>query len=128
VSTNDTRGFTIIEVLMAVLVLGIGITALVGSSALVTRQIGRGRILTIATEVANQRLENLRLLARPYNGAAACTRAEFASSAAPDTVRSVIESWQVTGAGNSRTVTVAVSYPRQGGRSYDTLTTIVGCY
>lgn len=127
-STNNTRGFTIIEVLVAVLVLGIGITALVGSSALVTRQIGRGRILTIATEVANQRLENLRLLARPYNGAAACARAGFASSTAPDTVRSVIESWQVTGNGNSRTVTVAVSYPRQGGRSYDTLTTIVGCY
>lgn len=126
-SAND-RGFTIVEVLVAVLVLGIGITALVGSSALVTRQIGRGRILTIATEVANQRLENLRLLARPYNGAAACTRAGFASSTAPDTVRSVIESWQVFGSGNSRTVKVAVSYPRQGGRSYDTLTTIVGCY
>jgi prepilin-type N-terminal cleavage/methylation domain-containing protein len=128
VSPRDSRGFTVIEVLVAVLVLGIGITALVGSSALVTRQIGRGRILTIATEVANQRLENLRLLARPYNGAAACSRAGFASSTAPDTVRKVIESWTVTGSGNSRTVSVAVSYPRQGGRSYDTLTTIVGCY
>lgn len=127
-SPNDSRGFTVIEVLVAVLVLGIGITALVGSSALVTRQIGRGRILTIATEVANQRIENLRLLARPYNGAAACSRAGFASSTAPDTVRNVIESWLVQGSGNSRTVTVAVSYPRQGGRSYDTLTTIVGCY
>lgn len=127
-SPRDSRGFTVIEVLVAVLVLGIGITALVGSSALVTRQIGRGRILTIATEVANQRLENLRLLARPYNGAAACSRAGFASSTAPDTVRKVIESWTVTGSGNSRTVSVAVSYPRQGGRSYDTLTTIVGCY
>jgi prepilin-type N-terminal cleavage/methylation domain-containing protein len=128
VSPKDSRGFTVIEVLVAVLVLGIGITALVGSSALVTRQIGRGRILTIATEVANQRLENLRLLARPYNGAAACGRAGFASSTAPDTVRNVIESWTVTGSGNSRTVSVAVSYPRQGGRSFDTLTTIVGCY
>jgi prepilin-type N-terminal cleavage/methylation domain-containing protein len=128
VSTNDTRGFTVVEVLVAVLVLGVGITALVGSSALVTRQIGRGRILTIATEVANQRLERLRLLARPFNGVAACAQAGFASSAAPDTVRSVVESWTVSGAGNSRTVTVTVTYPRTGGTSTFTLNTIVGCY
>jgi len=74
VSAQDTRGFTVIEVLVAMLILGVGITALVGSSALVTRQIGRGRILTIATEIGNQRLEKLRLLSRPYNGAAACAR------------------------------------------------------
>jgi prepilin-type N-terminal cleavage/methylation domain-containing protein len=128
VSAPDTRGFTIVEVMVAVLILGIGITALVGSSALVTRQIGRGRILTIATEVGTQRLEKLRLLSRPYNGAAACTRSGFASSAAPDTVRSVVESWTVSGSGNSRTLAVTVSYPRQGGLSTFTLSTIVGCY
>jgi prepilin-type N-terminal cleavage/methylation domain-containing protein len=128
VSAQDSRGFTVIEVLVAMVILGVGITALVGSSALVTRQIGRGRILTIATEVANQRLEKLRLLARPYNGAAACARAGFASSTAPDTVRHVIESWTVSGSGNSRTITVAVTYPRQGGTSTDMLSTIVGCY
>ena len=127
-SAPDTRGFTVIEVLVAMLILGVGITALVGSSALVTRQIGRGRILTIATEIGNQRLEKLRLLARPYNGAAACARTGFASSTAPDTVRHVVESWTVTGSGNSRTIKVAVTYPRQGGTSTDTLSTIVGCY
>lgn len=123
-----SRGFTVIEVLVAVLVLGIGITALVGSSALVTRQIGRGRILTIATEVGNQRLEILRLLARPYNGAAACARTGFASSTTPDTVRHVIESWTVTGSGNSRTLMVTITYPRRGGTSTFTLTSMVGCY
>lgn len=127
-SPNDRRGFTVIEVLAAVLILGIGITALVGSSALVTRQIGRGRILTIATEVANQRLEKLRLLSRPVSGGNPCAQAGFASSANPDTVRSVVESWSVTGGGNSRTVAVTVSYPRQGGSSTFTLSTIVGCY
>ncbi len=123
-----SRGFTVIEVLVAVLVLGIGITALVGSSALVTRQIGRGRILTIATEVGNQRLEILRLLARPYNGAAACARTGFASSTAPDTLRHVIESWTVSGSGNSRTLAVTITYPRRGGTSTFTLTSMVGCY
>jgi prepilin-type N-terminal cleavage/methylation domain-containing protein len=128
VSPNDRRGFTVIEVLAAVLILGIGITALVGSSALVTRQIGRGRILTIASEVATQRLEKLRLLSRPVSGGSPCTQGGFASSTAPDTVRSVVESWAVSGSGTSRTVTVTVAYPRQGGTSTFTLSTIVGCY
>jgi prepilin-type N-terminal cleavage/methylation domain-containing protein len=47
-------GFTVIEVIVAVLVLTIGVTALVGSSALVTRQVGRGRIVTIANQRAAQ--------------------------------------------------------------------------
>ncbi len=123
-----TRGYSITEVLVAVLVLGVGVTALVSSSALVTRQIGRGRILTIATEVATQRLENLRLLSRPTNGEAPCTRAEFAGSAVPDTVRSIVESWTVIGSGNSRTLAVTVSYPRKGGMSTFTLSSLVGCY
>jgi len=125
---GDTRGYSITEVLVAVLVLGVGVTALVSSSALATRQLGQGRILTIATEIASQRLENLRLLSRPINGEAPCTRAGFAGSAVPDTVRSVVESWTVTGSGNSRTLAVTVSYPRKGGMSTFTLTSLVGCY
>jgi prepilin-type N-terminal cleavage/methylation domain-containing protein len=125
---GNRRGYSITEVLVAVLVLGVGVTALVSSSALVTRQIGRGRILTIATEVATERLERLRLLARPVNGEAPCTRPEFSGSAAPDTVRGVVESWTVAGSGNSRTLAVMVAYPRKGGMSSFTLTSRVGCY
>lgn len=127
-SKNGTRGYSITEVLVAVLVLGVGVTALVSSSALVTRQIGHGRTLTIATEVATQRLETLRLLARPINSEAPCTRPEFAGSAAPDTVRGVVESWTVTGSGNSRALAVTVAYPRSGGMSTFTLSSLVGCY
>ena len=57
-----------------------------------------------------------------------CAQAGFASSAAPDTVRGVIESWTVSGAGNSRTVTVNVSYPRKSGWSTFSLQAVVGCY
>ncbi|HTC24381.1 MAG TPA: prepilin-type N-terminal cleavage/methylation domain-containing protein [Gemmatimonadales bacterium] len=124
----NTRGYSITEVLVAVLVLGVGVTALVSSSALVTRQIGRGRTLTIATEVATQRLETLRLLARPVNGQPACARPDFAGSAVPDTVRGIVEWWTVSGSGNSRTIAVTVSYPRQSGTGTFTLTSRVGCY
>jgi prepilin-type N-terminal cleavage/methylation domain-containing protein len=128
VTAKSRDGFTIIEIMVAVLVLGIGITALVGSSALVTRQIGRGRTISIANEIGTQRLERLRVLARPSGATAACAQAGFASSAAPDTVRGVIESWTVSGAGNSRTVTVNVSYPRKSGWSTFSLQAVVGCY
>lgn len=127
-TANPRGGFTIIEIMVAVLVLAVGITALVGSSALVTRQIGRGRMISLANEVATQRLERLRLLARPSGATAACAQAGFANSTAPDTVRGVIESWTVSGTGTSRTVTVQVSYPRQGGVSTFSLRSVVGCY
>jgi prepilin-type N-terminal cleavage/methylation domain-containing protein len=128
VTTRNQSGFTIVELMVAVLVLGLGITALVGSSALATRQIGRGRIVTIANEVATRRLEMLRLAARPIGGGAVCTQAGFASSASPVTSRGVTESWTIAGAGKERTATVTVSYPRQGGTSTITLSTIIGCY
>jgi prepilin-type N-terminal cleavage/methylation domain-containing protein len=57
VKQRSDGGFTIIEVLVAIVVLGIGVIALVGTSGLVTRQIGRSRVITIANEVATRRLE-----------------------------------------------------------------------
>ena len=46
--TRNVRGFTIIEVLVAVLVLTVGVTALVGSAGIVTRMIGQGKRTTQA--------------------------------------------------------------------------------
>jgi prepilin-type N-terminal cleavage/methylation domain-containing protein len=128
VTARDNSGFTLVELMVAVLVLGIGITALVGSSALATRQIGRGRIITIANEVATRRLERLRLAARPVGGGAPCTQASFAPSTSPVTTRGVTESWTITGAGAIRDVAVTVSYPVARGTSSFTLRTIIGCY
>ena len=45
-------GFTIIEVLVAVVILGFGIVALVGSSGVVTRMIGQGKRTTNAASVS----------------------------------------------------------------------------
>jgi prepilin-type N-terminal cleavage/methylation domain-containing protein len=39
---RSEQGFTIIEIMLAVIVLSVGVMALVGSSALATRMIGRG--------------------------------------------------------------------------------------
>jgi len=124
---SHQSGSSLVELLVAIVVLGVGIGTLVGSSALVTRQVGRGRMITIANEAATRRLEMLRLAARPAGGAA-CTQPEFASSGAPITGRGVTESWTVSGAGLRRAVAVTVAYPTARGVSSFTLRTVIGCY
>ncbi|HEX2681591.1 MAG TPA: prepilin-type N-terminal cleavage/methylation domain-containing protein [Candidatus Dormibacteraeota bacterium] len=57
------QGFTVIEVVVAVLILTIGILALVSSSALVTRMIARGGRTAAMASFASQRLEQLRVTA-----------------------------------------------------------------
>ncbi|HYT03942.1 MAG TPA: prepilin-type N-terminal cleavage/methylation domain-containing protein [Gemmatimonadales bacterium] len=54
------RGFTIVEVIVAILVLTVGLLGLVTSSALVTRMIGRGQRSAVAATYALRRLEVLR--------------------------------------------------------------------
>ncbi|HMC19626.1 MAG: hypothetical protein DMD25_12700 [Gemmatimonadetes bacterium] len=55
------EGFTIVEVIVAILVLTIGLLALVTSAALVTRMIGRGQRSAVAAQYAQRRLEMLRV-------------------------------------------------------------------
>src|SRR5436309_15750077 len=55
------QGFTIVEVIVAILVLTVGLLALVTSAALVTRMIGRGQRLAVAAQYAQRRLEMLRV-------------------------------------------------------------------
>jgi Tfp pilus assembly protein PilV len=121
-------GFTVVEVVVAMLVLTIGVTAMVGSSALVTRQIGRGRSISNATQLAVQRLETLRRIAdrRTSVGGAKCQDASFASGTA--TTLGMSESWTVPSTGILRGVSATVSYNRTGGTSRVTLRTLIACY
>lgn len=57
---TQERGFTIVEVIVAILVLTIGLLGLVTSAALVTRMIGRGQRSAVAAAYAGRRLEMLR--------------------------------------------------------------------
>src|SRR5438552_19088767 len=54
------RGFTIVEVIVAIIVLTVGLLGLVATSALVTRMIARGQRSNNAATFAAQRLEILR--------------------------------------------------------------------
>jgi Tfp pilus assembly protein PilV len=57
------QGFTVVEVVVAVLILTVGVLALAGGAALATRMIGRGQRAGAVTMFAAQRLEQLRATA-----------------------------------------------------------------
>ena len=120
---RSAAGFTLVEVLVAVVVLGIGVTALVGSSAMVTRMIGRGQMETRAAQLAAKRLETLRRTA--YSTSPSCTSGALADGG-PVTSQGVTESWQVDGT-DPLTLTVTVSYNTAHGTHSDVLTTLIKC-
>ena len=119
--TNE-RGFTLVEVLMAVIVLGVGVTALVGSSALVTRMVGRGKSETLAAQAANQRIDSLRVAA--YSTATHCTAL---ASGGPLTTNGIRERWIVSVANKVASVSDTVTHRVARGTHTDVLTTRIEC-
>jgi type IV pilus modification protein PilV len=57
---SNQRGFTMVEIIIAIIVLTVGLLGLVSTSALVTRMIGRGQRSAMAANFAQSRMERLR--------------------------------------------------------------------
>lgn len=100
------RGFSLIEVMVAVVMLTIGVLALVSSSASVSRMIGSGRYSTEAGQRAQARVDYLRQLAG--GTAVPCTAAAFKTDSS--TSGGITEKWVVPTAGNGRTVVLTMRY------------------
>lgn len=60
---KNRRGFTIVEVIIAIIVLTVGILGMVTTAALVTRMIGRGQRSAEASAFAARRIERMRVAA-----------------------------------------------------------------
>jgi type IV pilus modification protein PilV len=120
---NQESGFTMVEVLIAVVLLAVGVLALVSSSAMATRMIGRGRHSTLASQVATARIERL----RQYAGSTSprCTHAQFRTDS--QSVGTVKEKWVVPNAGLSRQVTLTLTYPVAKGTATETILTTILC-
>lgn len=124
-STNRS-GFTLVEMLVAVTILGTGILALAAGSGGVTRALTGSRMSTVAAQRATEQMELLRVRSRatPIQ----CTHPAFASSGASVTRQDVQVSWTVTPTGKIRTVTVSATY--QVGRNQmrtETFTSQIVC-
>jgi prepilin-type N-terminal cleavage/methylation domain-containing protein len=127
-SVRDRRGFTIPEVLIAILVLTVGVLALMSTSAAVSRLIIRGRRVTQATQLGEQVMDSLRLKAN--DNLQACTG--LVSNTTGYSRQAVLVKWNIgalTANGNlfERQVQVYMTYPTTRAALSDTLTTVLKC-
>ena len=93
---RSSSGFTLLEVLVALTLLGAGVLGLSASATLVSRMIGDGSRLTLAATIATARLERLRALP--------CANATSGSA----TTRGIDERWSVTAIESSGAPALAV--------------------
>lgn len=120
--SHSRSGFTLIEVLVAVTVLAVGVVAMAGSAAAVTRMIGRGKIDTRAAQLATLKVDSLRVAA--YATTPRCTALV---NGGPATTDRVTLSWTVTPTPTGRTVSVSASYGTVRGARTEVLTTYIEC-
>ena len=108
------RGFTIVEVLVAVMILSVGVLALASTAALTGRQIGEGSVRSRAASLALSRFEVVAARA-----AAGCNAiVPVGGSVARDsTLRGIRERWTITRPANNGTVVVVdtITLPRVAG-------------
>jgi prepilin-type N-terminal cleavage/methylation domain-containing protein len=124
-SAAREKGFTLIEVLIAMIVLSVGVMALVGSSAMATRMIGRGRESTRVGQVATARSEWLRQIAAstsPPCGSVQLTNGTSSSNG-------ITEQWQIQALTSSgtRDVDMMFSYKVPKGTRTDTMRLTLLC-
>ena len=89
-ATRPRAGFTVTEVVVAVMILSIGVLGLAGTSGAVARQMGGSADMTRAASRAASRLERL-------SGLSTCPGTTPVSGSA--TSNTVVERWTVRGAG-----------------------------
>jgi len=122
--TPTRSGLTLIEILLAIVVLGVGIAALVGTSGMTSRMLGAAKVETRAAQAASSRIESLRLAAGSTTPR--CTSPAFASGG-PVLSGGMTESWTVSGAGRVRRVRVIVTYLTVKGTRTAELETSMSC-
>ena len=94
---RDRRGFTLVELIVAIMILVVGLLALAGTSALITRQMGTGARTAMAATVSQARLDMLSSLD--------CTTL---AASGTSSARGVSESWIVTDGNDVKNVTDTV--------------------
>jgi len=102
---RSRHGFTIIELMIAIVVLSIGVLGLAGTSAMVSRMIGGAAQQTIAANVAASRFERMR--------SRQCSAITSGSAA----LRGTTETWTVSTVGTALKFVVDTVAWRGAGQS-----------
>lgn len=114
-------GFTIVEVVVAVLILTVGLLALASTAALVTRMVGQGDRYTEAANLAGRQFETFR---SQWTGTNCAGAADGSTAVSGFTV-----SWRVTSVANGRArqVELTVTSPTGRGSRTDTFYNTILC-
>ena len=116
---SDRRGFTMIEIIIAVLLLTVGLIGIVSVSVMVIDGNQFSKTMTTATSLAKDKLEELQN----------ASYENITSSTAPETKENIYQrSWTVTAdspAVNMKTIVVTVTWPWKGQTKDVTLRTII---
>ena len=107
-------GFTLVEVLAAVLLLSIGLLAVLTASRAARETQRRALYISIGRSVAQSRIEKLRSLPIEALAAQAGTTQD-SSLPAGNSVQTTVEGYPTSTEANMRRVTVTVSWPEHSG-------------
>lgn len=126
--TLGNKGFTVTEVMVAVMILTVGILAMMGTSAAATKLLSRGRRVTIATQVAESVMDSLRL--KSNEDLVTCT--DLDANSTGYTKQGIHVTWEIgarttVGQTGVRTVTVLVTYAGNQASTVDTLISMFKC-
>ena len=113
---NNERGFSMAEVMIAMVILTVGVLGIAASSAAITRMTAEGGRGGGSAAVAESRIESLT--------AVPCASMTSTGSA---TTGKFTESWTVTTANLLRTITVTVTYPQGRGTRTSTYVAYRSC-
>jgi Tfp pilus assembly protein PilV len=117
---KDGVGFSLLELLMAIVFIGIGIMAVAALFPLATKNVNDGRLVSTAVGRAQEKLEELQM--------AGYSSALMSPGAYSDTLGTYVRSWAVQDSmpnDGSKMVTVSVAWPTNKGGDQVTLTTYV---
>jgi len=113
--TQSQRGFTIIEVMLAVIVFSVGLLALAGTASVIITTLTSTESRTIATAVAEARFERL--------GATPCATRASGSAV----TRGITETWTLAHLARADDVTVVVNFLSNHKPSTEQFRTFLPC-
>jgi prepilin-type N-terminal cleavage/methylation domain-containing protein len=108
-------GFTLVEMIVAILILTVGVLGLAGTAMYVTRMVGGGAQQTLAAGIAQSQFEALR--------ASSCASARSDSAV----TRGISSSWTVTPVARGLDVTVRVRLVTPAGTNTRSFRSLITC-